>query len=148
MRIQTPQAARLFLFAGHAKFTIVSVRTGTRFTYKLDRKKDTEIIFLKVLCGPDMWKFVGCLYRMQNGRYVYKHSTKAQISEHTASVTAFKWFINYVQDIDNFHEKFELWHEGKCGKCGRPLTVPESIATGLGPDCAAMMGITWTKEAA
>ena len=29
----------------------------------------------------------------------------------------------------------ELWHEGRCGKCGRVLTVPTSISTGFGPDC-------------
>ena len=26
----------------------------------------------------------------------------------------------------------EIWHEGKCGKCGRTLTVPDSIINGLG----------------
>jgi hypothetical protein len=31
---------------------------------------------------------------------------------------------------------FNLHHEGKCGRCGRALTVPESIQTGLGPICA------------
>lgn len=30
----------------------------------------------------------------------------------------------------------EVWHEGRCGRCGRKLTVPESIETGIGPDCA------------
>ncbi len=32
---------------------------------------------------------------------------------------------------------FELHHEGRCGRCGRPLTVPESIKSGLGPICAS-----------
>ena len=27
-------------------------------------------------------------------------------------------------------------HSGCCGRCGRKLTVPESIDTGLGPVCA------------
>jgi hypothetical protein len=26
--------------------------------------------------------------------------------------------------------------EGKCGKCGRALTVPSSILTGIGPECS------------
>src|ERR1700675_3055956 len=30
---------------------------------------------------------------------------------------------------------------GKCGRCGKPLTVPESIASGFGPDCREMMGM-------
>ncbi|MGQ4872128.1 MAG: DUF6011 domain-containing protein, partial [Candidatus Thorarchaeota archaeon] len=30
-------------------------------------------------------------------------------------------------------EKVRIWHEGKCGRCGRRLTVPESIESGYGP---------------
>jgi hypothetical protein len=32
---------------------------------------------------------------------------------------------------------FDVHHEGRCGRCGRVLTVPESLETGLGPECAA-----------
>lgn len=32
-------------------------------------------------------------------------------------------------------EQVEVWHEGRCGRCGRRLTVPESISTGFGPEC-------------
>jgi hypothetical protein len=35
----------------------------------------------------------------------------------------------------------ELWHEGRCGKCGRALTVPESIESGLGPVCESREAI-------
>lgn len=31
---------------------------------------------------------------------------------------------------------WELKHEGKCGRCGRKLTNPESIETGIGPVCS------------
>lgn len=31
---------------------------------------------------------------------------------------------------------WKVHHEGRCGKCGRRLTVPESIETGLGPECS------------
>lgn len=34
----------------------------------------------------------------------------------------------------------EIWHEGKCGRCGRQLTVPESIESGFGPECVKMIG--------
>src|ERR1019366_4832357 len=33
----------------------------------------------------------------------------------------------------------EVWHEGKCGRCGRKLTVPESIERGIGPECERLM---------
>jgi hypothetical protein len=29
----------------------------------------------------------------------------------------------------------EVWHEGRCGRCGRALTVPESVERGIGPEC-------------
>lgn len=32
--------------------------------------------------------------------------------------------------------RLQVWHEGRCGRCGRKLTVPSSIETGLGPECA------------
>jgi hypothetical protein len=38
----------------------------------------------------------------------------------------------------------EFWHEGRCGRCGRRLTVPDSIASGYGPECVLVK----QKEAA
>lgn len=38
---------------------------------------------------------------------------------------------------------WDVHHEGKCGRCGRALTVPESIEIGIGPDCAEQMGIPY-----
>jgi hypothetical protein len=35
---------------------------------------------------------------------------------------------------------YKIHHEGRCGKCGRLLTVPESVETGIGPECAKRMG--------
>lgn len=36
-------------------------------------------------------------------------------------------------------DRVEVWHEGSCGRCGRKLTVPSSIETGLGPECAELV---------
>jgi hypothetical protein len=33
-----------------------------------------------------------------------------------------------------------IWHEGRCGRCGRRLTVPESIESGYGPECIGKIG--------
>lgn len=40
---------------------------------------------------------------------------------------------------------FDLHHEGKCGKCGRKLTVPSSVESGIGPECAKKMGVGHTR---
>jgi hypothetical protein len=46
----------------------------------------------------------------------------------------FDYVLNKLK-ITNYLN-FEVWHEGKCGKCGRALTVPSSILTGIGPECS------------
>ena len=36
---------------------------------------------------------------------------------------------------------YKVHHEGKCGRCGRKLTTPESCLRGIGPECWALMGM-------
>jgi hypothetical protein len=52
----------------------------------------------------------------------------------------FAWFWKTLNG-GTFPATFEFWHEGRCAACARRLTVPQSIATGFGPDCAARFGI-------
>lgn len=143
MRMTDAARIREFMFAGNATFTLVSVRTGTRFTYRLRKntKKLSDTLYLNVLCAPELYRFVGALYKQPQGHYVFGHSRTSQLSANAPSLKAFEWFLEHIQDTDVLHNQLEFWHEGKCGKCGRALTVPASIATGLGPDCAAMMGV-------
>jgi hypothetical protein len=37
------------------------------------------------------------------------------------------------------HPQLIVHHENHCGRCGRTLTVPESVERGIGPDCLAKM---------
>jgi len=51
-------------------------------------------------------------------------------------VKVFVWLFNrHLSTAKELPEKVEFWHEGRCGDCGRRLTVPESIARGIGPIC-------------
>lgn len=53
----------------------------------------------------------------------------------------FAWFWRTLTSGKAFPVVFEFWHEGRCAACARRLTVPESIATGFGPDCSDRLGI-------
>jgi hypothetical protein len=46
---------KTFILAGDATFTVTSLATGTRFTYKVDLSKDKRRYFVSVLTGPDNW---------------------------------------------------------------------------------------------
>lgn len=137
-QIQDPEAIKRYVTAGRAVFTLVSERTGARFTYRINTKKDkdgnpTDFYFVSVLTGPQNtndYTYLGCL---RGGEYL--RDRKLRIGSDAPSRRAFEWFwarLNRGMDLT----ECECWHEGRCGRCGRALTVPSSITTGLGPVCA------------
>jgi hypothetical protein len=82
------------------------------------------------LTNPDVYEFIGSI-RVGSK---FKHSKKSRISDEAQSVKVFDFVLNKL--ISNSLPTFiEIWHEGKCCKCGRTLTTPESIQRGIGPEC-------------
>lgn len=53
----------------------------------------------------------------------------------------FAWFWRMLMANKPFPAGFEFWHEGRCAKCAKRLTVPESIAFGYGPECLMQVGL-------
>lgn len=138
-RITDIAAIKRFVLGGNARFTLVSVRTGTRFTYRARRPSEATATFVSLLSGPDnesAYEFLGSIF--PDGSY--RHGRRSRISETAASAAAFAWFHAIVA-AGRVPATLEFWHEGRCGRCGRALTVPESIATGFGPECAGILGI-------
>ena len=133
-------AIPLFVTAGNATFTLVSAKTGTRFTFKVRVAKDNQSMhFVSVLTGPDNqndYKYLGYVRRG-----VYFHGgAKAKIGQDAPSAKAFAWFWQAAVAKRCETPSLQVFHEGACGRCGRPLTVPQSIETGFGPECAGKMG--------
>ena len=50
---------------------------------------------------------------------------------------AWRWLWTRLNARAVLPANVTVWHEGKCGACGRKLTVPDSIKSGIGPVCAA-----------
>lgn len=133
-----------FVLAGNATFTLVSKKTGTRFTFRV-RAKDKEtpdFWFVAVLTGNDNENDFDYLGTLGKDRFsagygmAYRHGKKSRISPAAASAKAFPWFWKALNG-GKLPETCEFFHEGRCGRCGRKLTVPESVASGLGPECAS-----------
>lgn len=139
--ITSPQHALTFLLAGNAYATLVSERTNERFTFrvvKADKKPgDTREPphFVSVLTSPDVYTYMGVIF----GGKVYSHGRKSKITSDAPSAKAFAWFWKNLSS-GYISPACQLWHEGRCGRCGRRLTVPESIDTGMGPECAKKTG--------
>lgn len=126
-----------FILAGNSTFTFLNTKTQNRFTYKVklskNSKEDNPVFFVKVLTSPDVYQFVGSICKNK-----FKWSQKSKISAEAQSVVVFQYVFSKLID-GKLDSCVEIWHEGKCGRCGRQLTVPESIEIGIGPDCIKMM---------
>lgn len=140
-RLMTPQEVKDFMFAGNATITLVSITTKNRFTYRIkaakpmaDGKDGPASHFVALMNGPDNegdFKYIGHFFRKSGD---YMHGRNAKVHEGAPSSIAFKWFTG-VLESGGIPETLEIWHEGRCGRCGRKLTVPSSIKNGIGPEC-------------
>jgi hypothetical protein len=133
-RLNDAETSVQFMLAGDAHVTFVSQRTGTRYTYRVAAPRDPSagVRFVSVLTSPDTYSYIGTIFVQQN-RFAW--TKKSAISADAPSVKAFAWVWGHLS-TGQMPPELEVWHEGRCGKCGRRLTDPASIASGLGPICA------------
>lgn len=125
-----------FVFGGNATFTIVNTDTKKYFTFKVRQPKNNdEIFFVSVMNGSDNYTnyaFLGTFFSKEN---TYKYSKKSSIGSDAQSAKVISWFFNKFVENEEKYPMVQVYHEGKCGKCGRKLTTPESVKSGLGPVC-------------
>jgi hypothetical protein len=125
-----------FMLAGRAHVTFQSRKTGTRFTYRVEAAdgQGAASHFVSLLVGPDngqSYQYLGCIYQRRN----YMHGAKSRIGRDALGAVAFTWVWSRLT-AGEMHPELAVYHEGRCGACGRRLTTPESVASGLGPVCA------------
>lgn len=150
-KIADPAWIREFVLAGNATFTLRSVRTGTRFTYRVRKTRADAPWFVSVLTGNDnehAYTYLGTIHQRNEA---YRHGVKSPLAYDAPSAKAFAWFWPHLEECfrrqrGELGPNLEVWHEGRCGRCGRKLTVPESIASGLGPECAKRRGLVQRPE--
>ena len=128
-KITDTKQALKFIFAGKSVVTFVNTKTGNRFTFKVKQAKDSNLFFVSILTNPDQYTYIGTCIEGN-----YKHGKKSNINSDSQSVKVFEYMITRLMS-NTLPDFLEVWHEGFCGKCGKRLTVPSSIMTGIGPDC-------------
>jgi hypothetical protein len=117
-----------FILAGNSTSTFLNRETDNRFTYKVKKSKDSDLFFVSVLTSPDVYTYIGYITSD------FKLGKKSKINKDAQSVKVFNYIFRKLKS-GKLPEQIEIWHNGKCGKCGRKLTVPSSIDTGIGPEC-------------
>jgi len=137
-RLTAPRDIERFVTGGNAYFTVVSSDTGVRYTFRVSQKENDDgsksPFFVSILTGPDNWTNYRYLGTISHSG-IYTHGRKSKISDKAPSARCINWLLSNVHDAEQM-ARIEFWHEGRCGVCGRKLTVPESVASGIGPVCA------------
>ena len=138
-KLQDNETIYKFLFGGNAIFTLQNEKSGNRFTFKVTTPKGGkagEIFFVGLLSGPDNgadYRYVGII--PSNKRY-FKTTAKSRVSSSATSVKAIDWLVKTLNSGYALPDGVNFYHEGRCARCGRRLTTPESIERGFGPECA------------
>ncbi len=143
-KITSAKIALTFMLAGNAYFTVRSTKTGTRYTFRIAKAKDdknserfhADTYFVSMLTGSSNesdYSYMGIIRDKQ-----FRTTARSRFVANSTPVLAFKWMFSILL-ADHMPSTMELWHEGRCGRCGRKLTVPESIEAGIGPECATRM---------
>lgn len=122
-----------FVTGGRATFTVKSV-TGEYFTYKvkaypseMEMHLEFRTYFAYVMTGPDndaSFSYIG-IVRPMTGQLVI--TAKSKFSRSEKRVAVFLWATDHIWNAKPMPPGYQIKHAGKCGKCGRKLTTPESI---------------------
>jgi len=129
-----------FIFAGLATLTLKSQKTGVHYTYKIIKAQndpgDTRpgVFFVHLLTSEDDYNYIGIIPQDKPRKSLIT-TKKSALTRNSSPVKAFNFMLAQVQ-AGKQHQDLVIYHAGKCGRCGRELTTPESIELGFGPVCA------------
>jgi hypothetical protein len=147
------QVSKEFVLAGKAHFTLeipddyreknnLKPHYTFRVTYKPANGQYKEAYLVSLLTGPDNTKSYSYLGMLDKETGKVRTTAKSVLDGESLVVRLLNRSLALVWlgDVQPLKEKgFDLHHEGRCGKCGRLLTTPESVERGIGPECWSKM---------
>jgi hypothetical protein len=137
---RTAGISRTFALAGRAVFTVSNENSGERYTYRVSAKPSrmnpTEnTYFVSLLAGSDNesdYRYIGLL---DPATLEVRTTARSQYRADSKPVQVIAWALRHVAASRALPTGYALRHAGRCARCGRLLTVPESIDSGFGPEC-------------
>ena len=160
--------SREFLTAGEAIFTVVpdpsAPWTRPHYTYKITRKDGERgrVYFISTYItsasedredaqqvgalahadrqSPYAWSYMGLLVAPAAQRLpsVLKLTAKSTFAEGSGMVQILTRALDAIA-VGRAPLQWQILHSGACGRCGRTLTHPESLTTGIGPECTKLL---------
>jgi len=128
-----------FFEGGRATFTVSNGR-GEHYTFRINKPKRDDKgnppYFISMLTGSDNdsdYTYIG-LYIPQNNNV--KLTSKSKFTADSKPIRVLNWAFTMIAEGKELPLGYSIQHEGRCCRCARTLTTPESIERGIGPECA------------
>ena len=114
--------------------TVQNTNRGTHRTFRIKKRKDTATFkpgerIISLLTGPDNTNSYTQIGTVTNNGHIFlwrRFDTEGYRRLTDVLVRKKHWQAHGLQ----YHA------EGRCSRCGRLLTTPDSAQRGIGPECA------------
>lgn len=132
-KLEGAQALRTYLRAGKYGVVTLCSPSGIHHTYNVcvlvDNKSLQEYMSVRVKI-LNKWQDLGTVVSVN--KMVMAHNAKhlAESEEARGAIYLFRMITKPTMNTS-----MEVYHEGVCSVCGRPLRDPKSIQVGIGPRC-------------
>jgi len=120
-------------------FTVQNRVTGEHRTFRIRTQKEDASFApgkrtVALMTGSDNESsYTGFAFVTEDGLAVW--SSKRSTGGYVA-YAALLWSLAVDGAFSQYAEKYSLTASKKCIRCNRKLTTPESLASGIGPECA------------
>lgn len=134
-----------FYTAGNAIFTLKipadfanKFQTPNHYTFRI-RKCKKDRFWVDLLRGPENTRDYSYLGELNPETGAIRKTAGSSYPETSWPFRLIRRvMVNIINDTPERLGQFKVYHAGKCGRCGRRLTVPSSIESGLGPICEGL----------
>ena len=126
-----------FFTAGRAVFTVDNGK-GQHYTFRIGRRNENQPLFVGLLTGPNNENSFTYLGIFKPETNEIRLTAKSRYTDETLPVKVVRWAVKAVA-ANKIPKGYSIQHAGKCCRCGRTLTTPESVNRGWGPECDKYM---------
>lgn len=123
-----------YCMGGNGILTLQNPNTLVHHMYMFRKPLNSDVY-------PEDVRFVYAVHDKQKLFYVgmlergeFRLTRASRFGDHTDIVRGARYIVRMMTD-ESCLTKMDLYHEGVCAVCGRALTNPKSIESGIGPKC-------------
>ncbi len=122
-----------YALAGKACVILYNTKTSTSVKFWLIAKyKGNDITAWWIYTDADKTEYIGFITKGLGLQL--RNPENSMTLKQKAGIPAFEWFWPRLVRKE-LPDTMCVLHNGYCGRCGRPLTDPNSLITGIGPIC-------------